>query len=134
MEQKKLSVKQKQSILLAMKGLSWVAISKELNVSEQTLWVWRNLPEWIEEYNRCQELMFNEISQFSAEMLNSAFRSLHEIGQDKSVHPRDRTIALLGYIDRVKGTEVEKNVSKLKKTVTQITEGLTGEEEDNDAV
>jgi hypothetical protein len=134
MEKKKLSVKQKQSILLAMKGLSWVAISEQLNVSEQTLWVWRNSPEWIEEYNRCQELMFNEISQFGAELLANAFRSLYEIGQDKSVHPRDRTIALLGYIDRVKGNEVERNVSKLKKTVTQITEGLTGEEEDDATV
>lgn len=131
MTMKSLTVKQKQAIHLALSGNNWSDIAKELKVTEPTLWAWRNLPEWQDEFDKAQSLMFQELAVFHGQMLNEAYRALHEIGLSKSVSDKDRVTALTNWMNRVHSNQSDKTLLELKKDVKFLKEMLIGENDDS---
>lgn len=117
-----LTAKQQKAVMMALAGDSWKTIAENLNVNRATLWDWRQKPEWQQEFDRCYKIMEDEMLIFGAEKLQEAYHELFNLGVNKRVPPKDRVTALTNYIDRVKRTKTEKEMSNLKNIITPIIE------------
>jgi hypothetical protein len=78
-----LTQKQKQAIQLALEGRKWKDIAETLEITENTLWVWRQDPLFQTQLTVSQEAMLNETSLLFNTYVSAGFATLYRIATNK---------------------------------------------------
>ena len=121
------------AIRLALQGREWKAIAKELEVSENTIWYWRQNPEFQELLAETQEIIIKEVANNYGNYLTKAFQTQCEIMEDEANSAAIRLSAAEILAKQVlDGIEMHDMIKANKKALQTLNELQSQPQEEGD--
>lgn len=79
-----LKPEQRLSIQLALEGRNWKEVAEAVNVTEQTIWNWRQDPYYISELITAQENILQETALRFNTYISAGFATLYRIARNEN--------------------------------------------------